>query len=37
MVHRLRICLTMQGTQDLSLIKEDSTCQGTTKPVRHNY
>ena len=27
----------MQETQVQSLIQEDSTCQGATKAVRHNY
>ena len=27
----------MQGTQALSLVREDPTCHGATKPVRHNY
>ena len=31
------ICLPMQGTRIQSLIWEDSTCCGTTKPQRHNY
>ena len=31
------ICLRMQGTQVRSLVQEDSTCLGATKPVRHNY
>ena len=33
----LRICLPMQGTRVRSLIREDPTCRGATKPVRHNY
>ena len=33
----LRICLPMQGTQVWSLVQEDATCRGATKPVRHNY
>ena len=33
----LRIHLPMQGTRVRSLIREDPTCCGTTKPVRHNY
>ena len=27
----------MQGTQVQSLVREDPTCRGATKPVRHNY
>ena len=33
----LRICLPMQGTRVRSLAREDPTCHGATKPVRHNY
>ena len=33
----LRICLPMQGTRIQSLVQEDPTCRGTTKPVCHNY
>ena len=33
----LRIRLPMQRTQVRSLVQEDHTCCGTTKPVRHNY
>ncbi|KAJ8796046.1 hypothetical protein J1605_018194 [Eschrichtius robustus] len=33
----LRIRLPMQGTQVRSLVWEDPTCRGATKPVRHNY
>ena len=33
----LRIRLPMQGTQVRSLVGEDHTCCGATKPVRHNY
>ena len=33
----LRIRLPMQGTRVQSLVQEDPTCRGTTKPVRHNY
>ena len=29
----LRICLPMQGTQVRSLVQEDPTCRGATKPV----
>ena len=32
----LRICLAMQGTQVRALLREDPTCHGATKPVRHN-
>ena len=27
----------MQGTQVQALAREDPTCHGATKPVRHNY
>ena len=33
----LRIRLPMQGTQVRSLVREDPTCSGATKPVRRNY
>ena len=33
----LRIHLPMQGTWVRSLVREDPTCRGATKPVRHNY
>ena len=33
----LRIRLPMQGTQVRSLIREDPTCHGATKPMLHNY
>ena len=33
----LRIHLPMQGTRVRSLVQEDPTCCGATKPVRHNY
>ena len=33
----LRIHLPMQGTQVQYLVRENSTCRGATKPVRHNY
>ena len=33
----LKIRLPMQGTQVRSLVWEDHTCLGATKPVRHNY
>ncbi|XP_059856119.1 telomeric repeat-binding factor 2-interacting protein 1 isoform X2 [Delphinus delphis] len=36
-VRWLRICLPMQGTQVRSLVQEDPTCRGATKPVHHNY
>ena len=36
MVQWLRIPLPMQETQVQSLVQEDSTCHGATKPV-HNY
>ena len=32
----LRIRLPMQGTRARALIREDPTCCGATKPVRHN-
>ena len=32
----LGIRLPMQGTQVQALVREDPTCQGTAKPVRHN-
>ena len=35
-VQWLRICLAMQGTQLLSLVLDDLTCLGATKPVCHN-
>ena len=35
-VQWLRICPTMQGTQVRSLVQEDHTCHGATKPVHHN-
>ena len=34
---RRRICLAMQGTLVLSLVQEDPTCHGATRPVCHNY
>ena len=34
---RLRIRLPMQGTRVRSLVREDPTCRGATKPVCHNY
>ena len=33
----LRICLSMQATRVQALVREDPTCRGATKPVRHNY
>ena len=33
----LQIHLPMQGTQVRALVREDPTCCGATKPVRHNY
>ena len=33
----LRIRLPMQGTRVQLLVREDPTCGGATKPVRHNY
>ena len=33
----LRICVPMQGTWVRSLVWEDPTCRGATKPVHHNY
>ena len=37
LVQRLRVCLPMQGTWVQSLVQEDSTCRGATKPVGHDY
>ena len=37
MAQWLRVRLPMQGTQARSLAREDPTCHGATKPVRHNY
>ena len=37
MVQWLRILLPFQRTQVWSLVREDSTCRGATKPVCHNY
>ena len=34
---RLRIRLPMQGTRVWALVREDPTCRGATKPVRHSY
>ena len=36
-VQWIRICLPMQGTWVWSLVQEDPSCRGATKPVRHNY
>ena len=36
-VERLRICLPIKGTRVPSLVWEDPTCRGATKPVCHNY
>ena len=36
-VQWLRIRLPMQRTQVPALVREDPTCRGETKPVRHNY
>ena len=33
----LRIRLPMQGTRVRALVREDPTCRGAIKPVRHNY
>ena len=33
----LRNCQPIQGTRVRSLVREDPTCHGATKPVRHNY
>lgn len=37
MAQWIRICLPVHGTQVRSLVQEDSTCCGATKPVCHNY
>ena len=36
-VQWLSIFLPVQGTWAWSLVQEDSTCHGTTKPVHPNY
>ena len=36
-VQWLRIRLPMQGTWVRTLVREDPTCRGATKAVRHNY
>ena len=33
----LRIPLPVQATRVRALVREDPTCRGATKPVRHNY
>ena len=33
----LRIHLPMQGTRVRALVREDPTCRGAAKPMRHNY
>ena len=33
----LRMRLPMRGTRVRALVREDPTCRGATKPVRHNY
>ena len=33
----LRIHLPMKGTRVRTLVREDPTCHGATKPVCHNY
>ena len=37
MARWLRIHLLMQGTRVRALVREDPTCRGATKPMRHNY
>ena len=37
LVQRLRIRPPMQGTRVGTLVQEDPTCYGATKPVHHNY
>ena len=36
-VQWIRICLPTQGTQVRSLVWDDPTCFGATKPEDHNY
>ncbi|KAJ8781165.1 hypothetical protein J1605_011149 [Eschrichtius robustus] len=36
-VQWLRFRLPMQGTWVQALVREDPTCRGATKPMRHNY
>ena len=33
----LRIRLPSQGTRVRALVREDPTCRGAAKPVRHSY
>ena len=33
----LGIRLSMPGTRIQAMVREDPTCRGATKPVRHNY
>ena len=33
----LRIRLPIQGTRVQALVREDPTCCGATRPMRHNY
>ena len=33
----LRIHLPVQGTWVRALVRDDPTCHGATKPVRHSY
>ena len=37
MAQWLRVCLPMQETQVRALVREDPTCRGATKPMRHDY
>ena len=37
MAQWLRICLPVQRTQVQALVREDPSCRGATKPMRHNY
>ena len=30
------VCVHMQGMRVLSLVREDPTCHGVTKPMQHN-
>ena len=36
-VQWIRTCLLIQGTRVQSLVQEDSTCLGATKPMNYNY
>ena len=36
-MHWIRICLSMQGLQVSSLVREDTTCREASKPMCHNY